>query len=717
MQNNPRDERHLARWRAAIERRIKQLETAPRAGHTSISNGKLLVLDPVTGAVIASLAGTDGTDLDGNPLPAGLSAEVGSVNGGILQPSSVDASKVSFTMRDLSGITTTTSDTAPDAPVVGDLWIDTGNGNVLKRWDGSAWTALPVGTEAIQEGSVTASQIAANTITASQLAAGAVTAAQIAAGAIDGKVITGATIITNSSTGGVYVYDGPPAAGNLIVSISSDSGVDQFGNSYPQGLAVFAGTITGATINASTITAGAISAGSIGNSVIVNSDFNGGTIENATITFDTSGGALLVYTTTTTTQTFTASGSFIVPAGVTALTVECWGAGGGGAGGSLAGGANSGGYGAGGGAYAKVNALPVTPGAVLPYVVGAGGTGAAVNNLGTNGGATSFNGTGCVAKGGTAATLAATGKGGAAGTSTGDIKFSGGGAGVAVVAGGGGGGSSAGTAGNGTLAADNTGSGVGPGATAPSGGGNGGAGGAGNNLGIAGAVPGGGGGGGGGGSSAGHGGAGARGQIRVTYTSARTLIGSISPTAGTDAAGNAYPAGVSGSLTDTTHTTIATDKVSDPTYGGTVSTYVSYSNAQWPYIEIPCPSSETITVSLRCEAGNTSSNVSTIRFGVVVTDQTAGGGTLISASTGRGACCQAWGTTTGSGSTLAAAQAFAYERHVLGGLGEFAGLAGHILRITPQYRLSSYATPAGNVNVGSCRLTVESALSKSALNP
>lgn len=544
MQNNPRDERHQQRRLAAIERRLRALETAPRAGHTSISNGKLLVLDPATGAVIASLAGTDGTDLDGNPLPAGLSASVGSVDGGILQPSSVDASKVSFTMRDLSGITTTTSATAPTSPVVGDLWIDTGNGNVLKRWDGTGWPALPIGTQAIQAGAVTASQIAANTITASQIAAGAVTAAQIAAGAIDGKVITGATIITNSSTGGVYVYDGPPATGNLIVSISSDSGTDAYGNSYPQGLAVFAGEIDGATINASAITAGAISAGSIGNSQIVSSDFQGGTMENTNIVFDSNGGTLLVYASTTTTQTFITSGSFTVPPGVTALTVECWGAGGGGAGGGLAGGSNSGGYGGGGGAYAKANALSVTPGAVLPYVVGTGGTGASPNNLGGSGGASSFSGTAVVAAGGTAATVSSTGKGGAASASVGDVRFSGGGAGVAMGSGGCGGGSSAGTGSNGNLAADNTGSGSKAGAAAVAGGGAGGSGGAANASGTNGAAPGGGGGGGGGGASAGSGGNGGRGQVRVTYTSARSLVCSLASAAGTDGYGNSFPAGM-----------------------------------------------------------------------------------------------------------------------------------------------------------------------------
>ena len=38
---------------------------------------------------------------------------------------------------------------APTAEALGDLWLDTANGNRLNRWSGSAWVAVPVGTGAI----------------------------------------------------------------------------------------------------------------------------------------------------------------------------------------------------------------------------------------------------------------------------------------------------------------------------------------------------------------------------------------------------------------------------------------------------------------------------------------------------------------------------------------------------------------------------------------
>jgi hypothetical protein len=78
------------------------------------------------------------------------------------------------------------------------------------------------------------------------------------------------------------------------------------------------------------------------------------------------------------TQDFTTPGTFnwTVPAGVTQITVEAWGAGGAGGGSddyiSCQG---AGGAGGGGGAYAASSTVSVTPGQILKVVVGAGGTG------------------------------------------------------------------------------------------------------------------------------------------------------------------------------------------------------------------------------------------------------------------------------------------------------------------------------------------------------
>src|SRR5260221_740980 len=185
------------------------------------------------------------------------------------------------------------------------------------------------------------------------------------------------TLIVQNNTQGIFVYSGIPAAGNLISSISAAAGTDKYGNSYPAGFSATQGIFSGS------LAASSISASSIGSAALTGCDYQGGTMEETNITFDSGGGQILVYATTSVVTAFTSgSGNFTVPAGITSLKVECWGSGGGAAGGGLAGGANSGGYGGGGGAYSRVNALPGTSGAILPYVVGPNWAGGGSNKPG-----------------------------------------------------------------------------------------------------------------------------------------------------------------------------------------------------------------------------------------------------------------------------------------------------------------------------------------------
>src|SRR5690606_35786382 len=75
--------------------------------------------------------------------------------------------------------------TTPTAEAVGDLWVDEGNDNQLKRWDGDDWVPFLFGTGAIEPNSLVASNvIATGTITGSLIDAQAITTDKIAAGAI-----------------------------------------------------------------------------------------------------------------------------------------------------------------------------------------------------------------------------------------------------------------------------------------------------------------------------------------------------------------------------------------------------------------------------------------------------------------------------------------------------------------------------------------------------
>ena len=227
---------------------------------------------------------------------------------------------------------------------------------------------------------------------------------------------------------------------------------------------------------------------------------------------------------------FTNSGitSWICPANVSSVQVECWG--GGGAGGSAKRTSPTTQYGGGGagGAYAKHNSHPVTPGNTYYISVGAGGANSSANNDTTvPGGDSWFNSvsnapsTIIIAKGGAGGesavgsnTVTGLGLGGMGTTngSAGNVMYAGGSGATGSTSGGGGGGSSAGTGSDGTSATSN------PGATAPVGGGNGGTGPTSSSVGGNGYTPGGG----GGGARSGNttlysGGTGAVGQVILTY--------------------------------------------------------------------------------------------------------------------------------------------------------------------------------------------------------
>ncbi len=134
-----------------------------------------------------------------------------------------------------------------------------------------------------------------------------------------------------------------------------------------------------------------------------------------------------------TVETFTASTSWICPAGVTSVTVECWGGGAGGVGGVSTN--NYGGGGGGGGAFAS-SVVTVIPGNSYTITVGNGG------GSNTAGGNTSFA-TSVIAVGGSVGSGNSGGSGGLASASTGLTKYNGGNGGTGITgsySGGGGGG-------------------------------------------------------------------------------------------------------------------------------------------------------------------------------------------------------------------------------------------------------------------------------------
>ena len=175
-------------------------------------------------------------------------------------------------------------------------------------------------------------------------------------------------------------------------------------------------------------------------------------------------------------QTYDASGTFTVPAGVTTLNVQVWGGGGGGGG-------NSGRAGGGGGGGYSQGSIVVVPLSTISFTVGSGG------GVGASGGTSSI-GSVSAAGGGFGSSSTTSGTGGIGSTANGGA----GGIPGAGTNGGGGGGGSGSSAGNGTAGAVSA-SGIGGAGGTGGGSGGKGANSAGSNPAISGSVPGGGGGG------------------------------------------------------------------------------------------------------------------------------------------------------------------------------------------------------------------------------
>lgn len=214
-----------------------------------------------------------------------------------------------------------------------------------------------------------------------------------------------------------------------------------------------------------------------------------------------------------TTVNFTVSGTWTAPAGVTSVDAQVWGDGGGGG----EGGSPGGGGGGGGGAYSETTNVSVTPGNVYTVTVGQGAPPKGFSE--SDGiGSMFLSSTTVFAQGGLGGNDGNSGgnsAGGASASGFGTTKFSGGNGtpGSGFAGGGGGGGGTTGNGGNASFDTAGTGTSVG--------GGNGGTGVEVNTTGATGSTYGGGGAGSFGGSFK-NGGAGARGEVDLTYTAGAT---------------------------------------------------------------------------------------------------------------------------------------------------------------------------------------------------
>lgn len=130
--------------------------------------------------------------------------------------------------------------TAPTASADGDLWVDLGAGRVIKSWS----TASSAWVPAIQNGSISTTQIAADTITAGNIAVGAITASELAANSVSASALTANSITATAL-----------AAGSITASALAAQSITA--------TALAAGSITASALAAQSITATALAAQSI----------------------------------------------------------------------------------------------------------------------------------------------------------------------------------------------------------------------------------------------------------------------------------------------------------------------------------------------------------------------------------------------------------------------------------------------------------------------
>lgn len=232
-----------------------------------------------------------------------------------------------------------------------------------------------------------------------------------------GVTLTGGSLIISGSGDGVFIYSGTPAYGNLIGAwVSAGVTEDAYGNPVVTGINVNQGLLIGVLLQYPTIANAIISNALLTAPQITQAAITGGTMTQTTITFNSTGGLLLCYGTTTTTVTFSTpgAGQWTCPAGITSAKIVNVGGSSSGDGGST----TAGGPGGGGGEQAGEPNYPLTPGDVYSYVVGMGGAAATTGSPGNSGTQTSFDGSNIVANPGIAGALGSPGIGGSGSTNT-----------------------------------------------------------------------------------------------------------------------------------------------------------------------------------------------------------------------------------------------------------------------------------------------------------
>lgn len=255
---------------------VADAATAVADAATAISDAAAAAADAATASAAAGTAGTAAASAGATATAAGAAAAA-AASAASAANSAAGTAQVTADGKNKIFIQSGT----PTASAAGDTWIDTGNANTIKTWNGSTWSTRQLGSAAISDvaatiitgqiiagqiasgaittaklsaGAVTANEIAANTVTAAKIAAATITAAEIAAATITGGKLVAGTITANEIAANTIT-----AAKILAGTITAN----EIAANTITAAKILAGTITATEIAAGTITAAKIAAGTI----------------------------------------------------------------------------------------------------------------------------------------------------------------------------------------------------------------------------------------------------------------------------------------------------------------------------------------------------------------------------------------------------------------------------------------------------------------------
>ena len=164
-----------------------------------------------------------GYDSEGNASEASAEASgtPGLVIASDIGTGAVGTAAVSFSARDVGGITQTVSSTQPASAILNDTWINTTDGS-YNVYNGTSWVTQSWGSASISANSITTLQLAAGAVIAENIAGSAVTAAKINAGAVTSdKIFAGAVTTDKLTAGTITGFDIFSSSGSNKIALTS----------------------------------------------------------------------------------------------------------------------------------------------------------------------------------------------------------------------------------------------------------------------------------------------------------------------------------------------------------------------------------------------------------------------------------------------------------------------------------------------------------------